>query len=80
MCDDKTSTRHRFPNPKKNIEFFNQWKDILLSDKLKSLSTEQIYDKLRVCDIHFEKECHSVGYSRLNANSLPTLLIPGNFI
>ncbi|KAF5284683.1 hypothetical protein FQR65_LT13459 [Abscondita terminalis] len=52
-CTDKTSTRHRFPNPEKDKTRYDEWIRICGNPKLLNLSPATVYLSQRVCHTHF---------------------------
>ncbi|KAL1488170.1 hypothetical protein ABEB36_015128 [Hypothenemus hampei] len=76
-CDDKNSTRHRFPNPKKNSREFEIWIKATGNAKLEEIEPEKIYKNLRICHRHFRVEDRSTNMY-LKPNVYPTLYLPVN--
>ncbi|XP_063236981.1 nucleoprotein TPR-like isoform X2 [Bacillus rossius redtenbacheri] len=76
-CQNRTETRHRFPRVC-DVERFQHWKRVIASPKLALISNEHIYKVYRICNSHFSADCFSPGTKRLNANCVPTLLLPGS--
>ncbi|KAF5304962.1 hypothetical protein FQA39_LY09436 [Lamprigera yunnana] len=52
-CDDKKSSRHRFPNPEKNKSRFDIWISLIANSKLVDLQPLEVYRNYRVCHQHF---------------------------
>ncbi|KAL1488734.1 hypothetical protein ABEB36_014533 [Hypothenemus hampei] len=77
-CDDKNSTRHRFPNPKKNPRQFEIWIKATGNTKLEKIDSDKIYKNLRICHRHFGAENRSTNMY-LKPNVYPTLFLPINF-
>ncbi|CAH0405002.1 unnamed protein product [Chilo suppressalis] len=73
-CVTKGLTVHSFPNPAKFPEQFRSWVEIG-GERLRNLSTEQIYPRMKVCDKHFI-EGHRNRNNRLSALAVPTLYLP----
>lgn len=67
-------SKHRFP--KNDIPRFILWIQRAGNTKLLNMTHEQIYKTYLVCDLHFEKDCHSPGTKLLNRNAIPTLCLP----
>lgn len=77
LCANKISKRHRFPNPKKNIENFRKWISLFPKSVFKDYTDLQIYNNLRICATHFGSNCYSIGLSKLNYDACPTAFMPG---
>ena len=52
-CEDRTSTRDRFPNPTKDAARFNIWIEVIGNPKLVEVDPMRIYRNVRVCLQHF---------------------------
>ena len=52
-CEDRKSSRHRFPNPVKDRERFNLWIEVLANPKLVQMDPTRVFDNFRVCHQHF---------------------------
>ncbi|KAK4880187.1 hypothetical protein RN001_008333 [Aquatica leii] len=76
-CKDKTSTRHRFPNPKKDKNRYDEWIRICGNAKWVTLNPATVYLSQRVCHIHFQKSDYASNMY-IKRTSLPTLHIPNN--
>lgn len=79
-CKDRTSKRHRFPNPNRYPEYFCKWLDIIKPKNYEILPTKRIYDIYFVCDSHFEPDCLVTGVRGLKTTAVPTLNMPGIYI
>lgn len=58
-CDDKNSSRHRFPNPEKDQHRFLEWIRLIKNEKLIKLSSTdpgKVYRNHRICHSHFTKD------------------------
>lgn len=66
---------HRFPNPINYFEQFKLWV-LLINSALSNISPTEVYDKRRVCSIHFTDDCINPGQRNLKHNALPTLHMP----
>lgn len=66
---------HRFPNPKKYFDYFQKWVNILGGD-LHNIDPISVYNKKRICSIHFTENDMCPGSNRLKNNALPTLHLP----
>lgn len=66
---------HRFPNPINYSEQFKLWV-LLINSDLRNISPAEVYNKRRVCSIHFADDCISPGQRNLKRNALPTLHMP----
>lgn len=76
-CDDKISTRHRFPKPKTNMELYNTWLAIIGNPVLFTLEPQVVYNNRRVCHRHFEEKYVNVGSTRIHKTAKPALYING---
>lgn len=65
---------HRFPNPRTDLARLKKWIDLV---GLNVMDPIDVYNKKFICNNHFEKQSFSPGTKRLNANSCPTLRLPG---
>lgn len=70
-----TESKHRFPNPVKNMELFNKWVAICNNDELKHMTHSEIYGKCRVCRKHFS-DSDFIGNKLMKSHVYPTLNIP----
>lgn len=75
-CTSKGQTMHRFPNPKKELDLFYQWVDIL---GIESGTPLQIYENKRICFAHFDPSNKSPGHKILHRYAIPTIGIPGKY-
>ncbi|KAJ8979996.1 hypothetical protein NQ317_016659 [Molorchus minor] len=74
-CEDKFSSRHRFPNPANNLDLFQKWVLACGNEELINMPPEQIFRTKRVCHIHF-KECDIGSNMLLNRGIVPSLFLP----
>lgn len=75
----KFSRRHRFP--KRNVDVFNKWLEIIKPPNYTVLNRDQIYNKYYVCEEHFDSECIVPGTKRgLKATAIPTINIPSKLL
>ncbi|KAF5278919.1 hypothetical protein FQR65_LT15494 [Abscondita terminalis] len=74
-CTDKTSTRHRFPNPEKDKTRYDEWIRICGNPKLLNLSPATVYLSQRVCHTHFP-ESDRTSNMYIKKTSLPILHVP----
>lgn len=74
-CSDKTSIRHRFPNPNKDLDRFQQWCRVI-DHCLTEITPLDVYTLKRICHRHFSGEYFSLGAKRLHWNAVPTLFLP----
>lgn len=72
-CEDKTSSRHRFPNPKKDMDRLKLWLNVLQDETLSQVDPMKLYSDRRICRRHFCKDDYSVGSNRIHSNAVPTL-------
>ncbi|XP_073958547.1 uncharacterized protein [Choristoneura fumiferana] len=73
-CDTKITDNiimHLFPNPDKDTERFNVWKDAI-GGHILSLDPHTVFDLRKVCHLHFEP-CYHTRSKRLTRNAVPTL-------
>lgn len=66
---------HLFPNPDKDLDRFNIWKNAIGGDIL-NLDQSTVFVYRRVCHVHFEPQYHTRS-KRLSPNAVPTLLLTG---
>lgn len=79
-CWKSEASKHRFPNPKKFRELFDQWIILTGNRRLieKGVTADKVYTSYRVCSLHFDD--NAFGPNRtLKQGVLPTLNLPGNF-
>ncbi|KAI4455675.1 thap-type zinc finger [Holotrichia oblita] len=74
-CEDKQSTRHRFPNPRKNTFLYNTWLTLAGNESLLTKNPEDVYKNHRVCYIHFRKEDISSNMY-FKKDTFPSLFLP----
>lgn len=55
-CEDRHSTRHRFPNPNKDENRFAEWIRLVCNPKLFDMDPLRVYNNYRVCHKHFRVE------------------------
>lgn len=75
-CDDKYSSRFRFP---KDAEKMKQWLMKVRNPLLNSLSFENVYNKYRVCSRHFLQEFivgDPTARRGITWNAVPLLYLP----
>ena len=78
-CYGTKSSRHRFPNPTKDVNRFNQWMKVVANEKLFNMDVMQVYNTYRVCGNHFTIHDKSTNLS-LKQTAIPSqeLLFSGN--
>lgn len=74
-CDDRTSTRHRFPNPEKDKPRFGRWIQLSGNEKLVDMEPKRVYQNYRICHTHFSSESKACNMF-LKRTSLPSLHLP----
>lgn len=74
-CSDKSSPRHRFPNPHKNPERYQKWLDLVDNPVLKSKDPDLVFRSHRICHIHFKLEDRSTNWF-LQKTAVPSLYLP----
>lgn len=77
-CEDKTSSKHRFPNPKQHLNRFKLWMKACQNPPLFSLTKENIYSSKRICTKHFMPADISRN-NRLFPTAIPKLHLPSKF-
>lgn len=75
-CEDKRSSRHSFPNPKKFPQLFEQWLLACDNHNLNDLSPQAIYLTKKICHLHFNKSDILSSDMLLKKNAVPTLNLP----
>lgn len=50
-----------------------------MGSKLAALTDHQVYERKRVCDLHFKKE-HKNRFNRLNLDAVPILFLSGELV
>ncbi|KAK5648039.1 hypothetical protein RI129_002931 [Pyrocoelia pectoralis] len=55
-CADRTSSRHRFPNPHLNRNRFNEWIRLCGNLKLVNMDPDLIFQSHRVCHQYFTSQ------------------------
>ncbi|KAL3278435.1 hypothetical protein HHI36_013756 [Cryptolaemus montrouzieri] len=74
-CWGLKERKHRFPNPKKDIQLFNRWVAICCNETLLEKTPEQVYSKSRVCNLHFFKSNFGVN-NQLKKKVIPLRNMP----
>lgn len=74
-CEDRFSSKHRFPNPAKNIERFLKWIELVSNPKLFEMDKKQVYDSYKVCHKHFAPDDIATNMF-LKKESLPRFHLP----
>lgn len=71
---NKKLTLHLFPHPYKEPERHQRWIKAINSDKIFSKSDPiLVYKQLRVCRLHFDKECFNGDCKKLKRTAIPTI-------
>ena len=52
-CEDRKASRHRFPNPGKDIDRFQIWIQLISNEKLSEMDPMRVFNNFRVCHEHF---------------------------
>ncbi|KAL4719726.1 hypothetical protein ACJJTC_004658 [Scirpophaga incertulas] len=73
-CRATDVVMHVFPNPNKFPERFKSWVSLVGGD-LQMLTDSEIYEKKRICDIHFSDN-HRNRFKRLSVLAIPSLHLP----
>lgn len=74
-CNDKFSTRHRFPNPGNSMQRYQEWLRLCGNSALAALDPELVYRSYRVCHIHFKKD-DMASNMYLQKTAVPSLHLP----
>ncbi|KAK4876573.1 hypothetical protein RN001_009079 [Aquatica leii] len=74
-CDDRKSSRHRFPNPEKNKSRFDTWITLIANPKLVNLQPLEVYRNYRVCHQHFTMDDKS-SIMYLKRTAVQSLKLP----
>lgn len=74
-CDDRKSTRHRFPMPEKDPVRFRRWTELTGNSLLLSMEPAKVYRSYRVCHRHFSADTYASNMY-LVKTALPTLYLP----
>lgn len=67
------ASSHRFPNPRTYFEMFQKWLNIIGVERFDNLLPHIIYEKCRICSLHFNVNDFSPGTKTLKHNALPHL-------
>ncbi|KAK4885410.1 hypothetical protein RN001_001681 [Aquatica leii] len=79
-CEDRKSTRHRFPNPEKDYTRYVEWIRVVSNSKLNNLDHKSVYKSYRVCHQHFTIDDKSTNMY-LKRTAVPSQQLPfDNFI
>ncbi|KAF5306098.1 hypothetical protein FQA39_LY09076 [Lamprigera yunnana] len=76
-CDDRKSSRHRFPNPEKNKSRFDTWISLIANSKPVNLQPLEVYTNYRVCHQHFTMDDKSSNMY-LKRTAVPSQKLPIN--
>ncbi|KAF5287856.1 hypothetical protein FQA39_LY15632 [Lamprigera yunnana] len=76
-CDDRKSSRHRFPNPEKNNNRFDTWISLIANLKLVNLQPLEVYRNYRVYHQHFTMDDKSSNMY-LKRTAVPSQKLPIN--
>lgn len=52
-CSFKNGSKHRFPNPQKDLNRFDVWVSFCGNNELESTTQDKIYSNCRICSGHF---------------------------
>ncbi|XP_050053968.1 uncharacterized protein LOC126549288 isoform X2 [Aphis gossypii] len=74
-CTSKGVSSHRFPNPRTFFEMFQKWLTTLGSERFENIQHRVIYEKFRICSLHFSINDFSPGTKTLKHNVLPHLMM-----
>ncbi|KAF5303298.1 hypothetical protein FQA39_LY10037 [Lamprigera yunnana] len=78
-CDDRKSSRHRFPNPEKNKSRFDTCISLIANSKLVNLQPLEVYRNYRVCHQHFTMDDKSSNMY-LKRTAVPLQKLPINAV
>ncbi|KAL1489590.1 hypothetical protein ABEB36_013539 [Hypothenemus hampei] len=73
-CEDKISSRHRFPDPKINFELFQKWIVSTGNPELLKSDVEHIYRTKKICHRHFSQK-HILSNNLLLKSAFPTIFL-----
>ncbi|KAF5285978.1 hypothetical protein FQA39_LY16489 [Lamprigera yunnana] len=71
----KECSMHRFPDPRKNLDFFKKWIELCSNKNVVDMIPEKVYANRRVCNVHF-KACDYVSNKVLKRTAYPSLNMP----
>ncbi|KAF5291865.1 hypothetical protein FQA39_LY14202 [Lamprigera yunnana] len=71
----KECSMHRFPDPRKNLDFFKKWIELCSNKNVVDMIPEKVYANRRVCNVHF-KGCDYVSNKLLKRTAYPSLNMP----
>ncbi|KAF5304527.1 hypothetical protein FQA39_LY09578 [Lamprigera yunnana] len=71
----KECSMHRFPDPRKNLDFFKKWIELCSNKNVVDMIPEKVYANQRVCNVHF-KACDYVSNKLLKRTAYPSLNMP----
>lgn len=74
-CEDKTSPRHRFPDPDRDRNRYNTWVSLTCNMKLMNMDPKRVYANYRICHRHFA-ERNIVGNKLLKRTTVPSKELP----
>ncbi|KAL3278437.1 hypothetical protein HHI36_013758 [Cryptolaemus montrouzieri] len=74
-CWGSKESKHRFPNPKNDIQLFQRWVAVCCNENLLRKTPEQVYNNSRVCKLHFLTSDFGPN-NKLKKNSIPSLNMP----
>lgn len=78
-CEDRYSSRFRFPNPKDYSDMCAKWIEKIKNPLLTGKSYSYIYKTFRVCASHFTEESFIQGSRKgIKFSAIPVLHMPGN--
>lgn len=64
---------HHVPNSRLHKPRLLKWMQLV---ELSNMDPKIMYNKKRICHLHFSNDCFSPGTNRLNTNAYPTLNMP----
>lgn len=73
-------SRHRFPDPKKNLELFLLWKQKIGNNSLKDKTDDKIYSNYRVCSKHFCQEDFGPNKKLRTYTASPKFYLPSEML
>ncbi|CAG9833278.1 unnamed protein product [Diabrotica balteata] len=76
-CWKSTTSKHRFPDPQKYADLFNQWVHLVGDKNLLDKDPQKVYTSNRVCSIHFKAEDFGPN-NRLKTGVLPSINLPAS--
>ncbi|KAF2887009.1 hypothetical protein ILUMI_19164, partial [Ignelater luminosus] len=74
-CWGSKESKHRFPNPQKDMTLFNKWMTLCGNERLSEITPEKVYNNYRICKLHFTNE-DFIANNKLNKQAYPSKNLP----